>query len=145
MVNEITIKKKTVFLFLGIIVIGIFLILAFKNIVAGKAVSDTQLVQGGEQGSNKLEVDGTTQVINLGIANYNYDPVTITVKANQPVKIVGNMDQLQGCLRAFTIPKLGVSKVFRQGDNVIEFTPKEKGTFGFTCSMGMGRGTLIVE
>jgi len=145
MANEITIKKKTVFVILGVIVIGIFLIAAFKNIVAGKTVSDTELVQGGEQGSNKLEVDGTTQVINLGIANYNYDPVTITVKANQPVKIVGNMDQLQGCLRAFTIPKLGVSKVFRQGDNVIEFTPKEKGTYGFTCSMGMGKGTLIVE
>ncbi len=145
MVNEITIKKKTVFIFIGVLVIGIFLIAAFRNIAAGKTVSDTELIKGGETGSNKLEVDGTTQVINLGIANYNYDPETITVKVDQPVKIIGNMNQLQGCLKAFTIPKLGVSKVFRQGDNVIEFTPKEKGTYGFTCTMGMGRGTLIVE
>src|SRR3989344_5365687 len=78
----------------------------------------------------------------LGIANYNYDPEIINVEAGKPVKIVGNMQQLQGCLKAFSIPQLGLSKVFKNGDNVLEFTPEERGTFGFTCSMGMGTGSL---
>ena len=55
------------------------------------------------------------------------------------------MNQLRGCLRAFRIPNLGISKVFNSNDNVLEFTPTSKGTFGFTCSMGMGTGTLIVK
>ena len=67
------------------------------------------------------------------------------LEAGKKVRIVGNMDQLQGCLKAFTIPQLGISKIFRNGDNVLEFTPTQKGTFGFSCSMGMGSGSLIIK
>jgi|SRR3989344_3484338 len=144
MVEEIKIKKSMIWSIAGVLIIGIFVVLALGNARSSNN-ADTELVKGGDAGSNKVVIDGDTQIVNLGIANYNYDPNTITVKADKPVKIIGNMNQLQGCLRAFSIPQLGVSKIFRTGDNILEFTPTQKGTYGFTCSMGMGKGTLIVE
>ena len=147
MTEEINIKKRTLFSIVGILVIGIFIFVALWNVMAGDDTSGLsgELVAGGTLGSNKIYLDGNTQVVTLGVANYNYDPETITVEAGKPVRIVGNMEQLQGCLRAFTIPRLGISKVFKSGDNVLEFTPAQKGTFGFSCSMGMGTGSLIVS
>lgn len=140
--DEIKINKKTLFKGICILVISIFLIIALKNIFTNQ---DDKLVQGGTQGQNKIEIKDGVQIINLGVANYNYDPNTIKVKNNLPVKIIGNMKQLQGCLRAFVIPKLRISKLFSSSNNVLEFTPTQKGVFPFSCSMGMGTGTLIVE
>ena len=147
MAEEIKIKKSVIFSIVGVIVIGLFLFIALRNVIAGKNNNEItgELVKGGIIGSNKILTDGDTQIINLGIANYNYDPETITLEAGKKVRIVGNMDQLQGCLKAFTIPQLGISKIFRNGDNVLEFTPTQKGTFGFSCSMGMGSGSLIIK
>ena len=144
MTEVIKIKKSVLFGIVGVVLIGLFLVAAVKGMFSSDASQD-ELVKGGSFGSNKMYLDGNTQVINLGVANYNYDPETITVEAGRPVRIVGNMDQLGGCLRAFTIPQLGISKLFKNGDNVMEFTPTQKGTFGFSCSMGMGTGSLIVK
>lgn len=144
MADEITINIKTITKTIGILAISIFLIFAFKNIFLNNS-DDNDLVNGGQTGSNKVEIKDGIQIINLGVANYNYDPNTITIKEGMPVKIIGNMNQLQGCLRSFIIPKLGISKLFTKGDNILEFTPKQKGTFKFSCTMGMGTGNLIVE
>ena len=146
MAEEVKIKKRTIFTIIGIVLILGFVLFAFKNILLTKGNEITgDLVRGGETGSNKVINEGDTQIVNLGVANYNYDPNFITVESGKKVKIIGNMNQLQGCLRAFRIPNLGISKVFNSNDNVLEFTPTSKGTFGFTCSMGMGTGTLIVK
>ena len=145
MAEQIKIKKNMIFGVIGVIVIGVFLGLAFRNIFnKDNDVNSGELVKGGEAGSNKVTVDGNVQVVNLGISNYNYDPSTFTVESGKPVKIVGNMNQLQGCLKSFKIPQLGLSKLFRDGDNVLEFTPTQKGTFGYTCVMGMGKGSFTV-
>lgn len=84
------------------------------------------------------------QKITLSVKDLNYYPNIITVKANQPVKIYLD-NTVSGCLRAFTIPELGVSKYLQTAEDYIEFTPTKKGTFRFQCSMGMGYGTIIVE
>lgn len=146
MSEEIKIKKSLIFGIIGVVAVGIFLLIAFKNIVGASNNELTgELVRGGESGSNRVYNEGDVQVVNLGVANYNYDPEAITVEADKPVKIIGNVDQLKGCLRAFTIPQLGLKKIFKIGDNILEFTPTQKGTFGFSCSMGMGGGSLIVK
>lgn len=141
--DNINIKKNTLYVVIGVLVFGGFLTFAFINMASSNNINE-ELVQGGKPGLNKVVNDGDVQIVNLGVANYNYDPQTITVSSGKPVKIIGNMQQLQGCLRAFTIPNLGISKVFSQGNNVLEFIPKEKGTFPFSCSMGMGYGKLII-
>ena len=87
---------------------------------------------------------GEIQEITLSMKNGNYYPNTIKVKVNQPVRIYLD-NSVGGCYRSFTIRSLGVNKYLQSPKDYVEFTPTEKGTFGFACSMNMGRGTLIVE
>src|SRR3989339_690282 len=74
----------------------------------------------------------------------NYYPNTINVKSGIPVEITLD-SSVRGCYRSFSIPKLDVSKYSSSPTDTIKFTPNEKGTFRFQCSMGMGTGTIIVE
>ena len=146
MAENIEFKKSTLIIIVSILVIGGFLAFAIVKLASGKDDPLTgELVQGGQAGSNVIINEGDVQVVNLGIANYNYDPNTINVQSGKLVRIVGNMNQLAGCLRSFNIPKLGISKVFSNNDNVLEFTPSQPGNYAFSCSMGMGYGTLIVS
>lgn len=110
------------------------------------------LIAGGIFFKANTEKTGTTETITnsppqkvvLSLQNYNYYPNTVTVKAGQPVQL--SLDKsVQGCLRSFTIPELGVKKVLATPQDMLEFTPTTKGTYKFQCSMGMGYGTLIVE
>lgn len=93
---------------------------------------------------NVIAGNDDVQKITLSMKNYNYYPQEIKVKANKPVSI--SLDgSVQGCLRAFTIREMGVSKYLKTPAETIDFTPTQKGTFKFACSMGMGYGNLIVE
>lgn len=104
---------------------------------------------GKTNGANSITGDaitnsGNIQKITLSTKNYNYYPNTIKVNADQPVEITLDKS-VYGCLRAFTINALGVSKYSKSPEEKITFTPTQKGTFTFSCSMGMGYGKLIVE
>ena len=118
-------------IFLVIIVAG-FIFLNPSNATVNSNVIDSGVIQG------------TTQKVILSMKNSNYYPDTIKVKAGEPVSI--SLDSsVTGCLRSFNIKDLGVSKNARTPQETIDFTPTKKGTFAFMCSMGMGRGTIIVE
>lgn len=85
-----------------------------------------------------------TQNVVISMKDYNYFPREIHVKANQRVSV--SLDSsVTGCLRSFTIPDMGVRKVLPTPKDTVEFTPTQKGTYKFACSMGMGYGTLYVE
>ena len=89
-------------------------------------------------------VAGETQKVLISQKNLNYYPNTINVKVGQLVSL--SLDSsVTGCLRSFTIRDLGVQKNLRTPEDTLEFTPTQKGTFRFACSMGMGYGTLVVE
>jgi plastocyanin domain-containing protein len=94
--------------------------------------------------SNSGTGSGTTQEVTLSYKNYNYYPQTITVKANQPVKIYLD-SSVKGCFRQFVIKDFGINKHLKSPSDYIEFTPTKTGTFVFQCGMGMGTGKLIVE
>lgn len=87
---------------------------------------------------------GEVQLVTLSIKNGNYYPPIVHVKAGQPVKIMID-SSVQGCYKSFTIRQLGLSKNFASTSDSLTFTPTKAGTYGFSCSMGMGTGTLIVE
>ncbi len=88
--------------------------------------------------------DKGVQTVSIGMKDFNYYPNTIKVKAEKPVKIT--LDKtVSGCFRDFTIRELGIRKYLMTPQETIEFTPSSPGTYVFSCSMGMGRGKLIVE
>ncbi|MEK6871808.1 MAG: cupredoxin domain-containing protein [Nanoarchaeota archaeon] len=124
-------EKSTLYLFGIVLLIGIGAYFFFNN---GETVN----------GSIIQEVDAGEQKIVISEKDYNYYPNEIKVKAGQPVSI--SLDEkVKGCLRAFTIRDLGISKNLKTPQDTVTFTPTKKGSFRFTCSMGMGYGTFIVE
>lgn len=86
-----------------------------------------------------------TNTVLLSFGKFNYNPDTITVKKDVPVTIKADLKRITGCYQTFLIPELGVSGTFTEAHDSITFIPTKAGTFRFTCSMGMGRGTLIVQ
>ncbi|MEK6842395.1 MAG: cupredoxin domain-containing protein [Nanoarchaeota archaeon] len=125
------IKKTTLYFALVLILIvtaGYFL-LGKNEISSSNQIPNTE--------------NGDVQKIVLGVKNLNYYPNTITVESGKPVRIYLD-ETVSGCLRSFAIREFGISKYLKTPQDSLVFTPTKKGTFGFSCSMGMGRGTLVV-
>ncbi|MEK6844485.1 MAG: cupredoxin domain-containing protein [Nanoarchaeota archaeon] len=88
--------------------------------------------------------NGEVQKIVISEKDLNYYPQIIKVKANQQVSI--SLDEkVKGCLRSFTIKEFELVKYLKTPSDTLDFTPTQKGTFVFSCSMGMGYGKLVVE
>jgi len=63
----------------------------------------------------------------------------LIVQAGVPVRWILNVtaDDLNGCNNPVTVPQYGIRKQLVPGENLIEFTPTQAGTIGYTCWMGM--------
>ncbi len=127
----------------GVVLLVLLGGLAFGFFLSGKSISFSNEDYVGE--TEIVADSGDVQEFFLSLGPSNYDPETIIVEAGKPVRITADLTSLTGCFRSFLIPDLGIKKQFKAGDETLEFTPTEKGTYSFRCSMGMGRGTLIVE
>jgi len=97
------------------------------------------------QGGQLAAVNNGVQEVQLSVQGGNYMPNPIRVKVGVPVRLVADIANMPGCSKSVVMRDFGVSKTVQAGDNVIEFTPTQSGTFSFSCSMGMYRGTVIVE
>lgn len=71
---------------------------------------------------------------------------SITVQAGKPVQWIIDAPQssINGCNYRMYVPEYGITHTFQEGENILEFTPTETGTFGYSCWMGMIRGTITV-
>lgn len=125
-------KKTTKIMFFALI--GVFILVALYIFLGPK-----------NNPTSSGPITGNEQIWDLGFQNNNFYPNIITLKVNEPIKIVANMNELKGCYRSITIPELGVRKIFIESDNTLIFTPTKTGTFGFSCYMGMGRGKIIIQ
>ncbi|MEK7152679.1 MAG: cupredoxin domain-containing protein [Patescibacteria group bacterium] len=102
--------------------------------------------RAGEEQQAQAQVAGNVQEIDMKISALGYDPNYIVVKKDIPVKINLQADNTAGCTRSIVFRDFGIQKtVPRGGSDVIEFTPTRAGTYQFSCSMNMARGTLIVQ
>ncbi len=84
------------------------------------------------------------QKVSTKLSSGRYEP--ITVQKGIPVKwiIQAQKGDINGCNNEIVIPKLDKKKNLEAGDNIIEFTPTETGTFAYSCSMGMIRSEITV-
>lgn len=89
------------------------------------------------------------QIIKTSYTAYeDIQPNTFTVKAGQPVRMIIDVkEDGVGCMSSIMIPRLFAKPQLLEAGKTLEmaFTPTEKGSYPITCSMGMARGTLIVE
>lgn len=97
-----------------------------------------------DQGVAAAEAAGVTAGLKDGVqvvqgeVQQNAYPV-IVVKRGVPVKLNlhAEAENLNGCNSSILIPEFDIQKKLVPGDNIVEFTPTETGTFGYTCWMGM--------
>ncbi len=138
----------TLFLVIAIIGFSLFNIMSNSDgfLNTESTLEKTEQTSTGSSATQNTvhEIDGV-QVVDLSWGKFNYNPDTITVAVEKPVRIVADLERLQGCFRSFVIRDLGISTSFSSSRNFIEFTPTKTGTFAFSCAMGMGKGTLIVQ
>lgn len=85
------------------------------------------------------------QIMSMEASAYGYSPTSFTVQAGVPVRWEINNTGASGCTNSVIARGLIDGAVsLRKGLNVIEFTPQERGSFAFSCWMGMVGGTINV-
>lgn len=129
--------QQKVFRFAGmaVVVCTAAVILTFQS-RPGSPVSDNNL--------DSVSIDQDVQVVTSTLSPGRYP--SITVQAGIPVKWVINAPEgsINGCNYKMLLQKYGIAYTFQEGENSIEFTPSDVGTFQYTCWMGMIRGHILV-
>jgi len=95
-----------------------------------------------EEGDVNFE-DGF-QVVKMDVLLDGYHPNTFQLQKNIPVRWILNGINVYGCQGFLNVPKLGIAQALETGDNVFEFTPKETGTIGFSCSTNARQGAFYI-
>lgn len=84
------------------------------------------------------------QEIRMIVDSRGYYPDYFQVKKNIPVRWIIEGKNVLGCQGYLVVPKIGISQVLKEGENIFEFIPKEEGIIGFSCGMGMYKGKIEV-
>jgi len=120
-------------------------VLGWNNFAQDKNPASTQ--GSGEAKQNGLPpiVDGK-QIVKMGASGSGYTPDYIKVKVGIPVKWEIQAGSSLGCGGQIISNSLFSDTInLTPGQLTIkEFTPTKAGTFGFSCTMGMIRGTMEV-
>lgn len=129
------IKKSKLYIGVALLILVAIGFFFFKG---GNPTTSGNVVQSGQV------IQGETQKVVISMKNSNYYPQEVRVKAGKPVEI--SLDSsVTGCFRSFNMKQLNIKKVMNSPQDTLTFTPSEKGMYTFTCGMGMGTGTLVVE
>ena len=90
-------------------------------------------------------VVGGEQVVKMRVLSRGaYSPDELTVVKGVPVRWEITGDEFLGCANSLILRQFGVSERISTGLNIVKFTPTKTGSFTFSCSMGMIRGTMTV-
>ncbi len=129
-------------------VVGI-LVIAFGIYNIQSAMAVLPVASSGEEiyytPVDQGDDEGDVQVIEMTQSASGYSPSTLRVKAGTPVRWVITSKSSFTCASSIVVPSLGIRTNLKKGENIIEFTPTVKGPIPYSCSMGMYRGTIIVE
>ena len=99
---------------------------------------------GGAVEADVAVLQGNVQIVRSTLAAGKYPD--ITVRVGTPVKWVINAPEgsITGCNKKMILPEYVIEHEFNAGENVIEFTPTDVGSFKYTCWMNMLSGTIKV-
>ncbi len=123
-----------------VIVLGVF---NFQNGVTLVSLGpDSKMNIGQKNGTLAPAKDA--QIVRITQKGNGYFPSQVTVKKGQPVRLIVDSEESYSCAASLSIPKAGIRKTLRPGENVFEFTPDKSGDIPFSCSMGMYRGVINV-
>jgi plastocyanin domain-containing protein len=119
-----------------LVVIGGLAAIAWVNwyfFLAGRSVATAAPSAGG------------MQEVTIGVRG-GYEPSQVRVSAGAPVRLVFDRQETSSCSEEVVIPEFGIRKFLPAFEKTaVEITPRQAGSYEFTCGMGMLRGRLIVE
>lgn len=116
-----------------------------QNNLALTGVSLPSISNANESTAITAMLDGNKQYVTTDLHVNGYDD--LKVKSDIPVvwTIVAEKENLNGCNSEIILSEYSQQIKLHEGENIIEFTPNEKGTFTYTCWMGMLKNTITVE
>lgn len=95
--------------------------------------------------SGETVLQDGVQVLNVGLVGGYYRPNRFTVQAGVPVKVVFT-GWAQDCLAQPEFPELGLrGDMSSTGQAVFPLDELERGTYTFTCGMGVNEGRITAE
>lgn len=120
------------------------IILGVSMFSSGLSLSGIVVSSGKTQTSDKARIENGVQIVESTLESGQY-PV-IEVQVGRPVKwiIRAEKGSINGCNNRIFIPEYGIEKKLQVGENIIEFTPTDEGTFAYSCWMGMIRSSVVV-
>lgn len=130
----------------AVLVIMLGLVMANRGLALSGVSSPSMPFGAGSdiQGNGTAVIQDGVQVVTTKLSSGRYEP--ITVQKGIPVKwtIQAQKEDINGCNNEIVIPAFNKSKKLVAGENTIEFTPDETGTFAYSCWMGMIRSKITV-
>ncbi len=99
---------------------------------------------GSAANSNAAVIQNGVQTVTTTLSSGSYEPIIL--RKGVPVRwiIQAEKGNINGCNNEIVIAEFNKQKKLEPGDNIIEFTPDETGTFTYSCWMGMIRSTITV-
>lgn len=91
-----------------------------------------------------VKIEDGQQVVKSTLLPRTYPAITVT--KGTPVRWVIDAPKgsINGCNRSMNVPEYDIQYQFKDGENIIEFTPDRTGEFQYSCWMGMVRSTITV-
>lgn len=119
-------------------------ILGVSMLNSGLSLSGINLGVPSGGNSAQAQIKDGVQMVSTSLSSGRYEP--ITVQAGIPVKwtITAEQGTINGCNNRIFIPEYNIEKRFEVGENIVEFTPTQTGTYVYSCWMGMIRSTITV-
>ncbi|WP_010233912.1 urease accessory protein UreH domain-containing protein [Clostridium arbusti] len=143
---------KTLLKFSGILVVVLGIVMGTRGLALAGVNVPTPSTLTTSLSSNKTSasssaakpiIENGVQVIKMTADNAGYTPNGLYVQKNMPVKWIIDGKALNSCNGQIIVPSLNIQKDLQSGENIIEFTPKDK-DISFSCGMGMIRGLIKV-
>lgn len=140
--KKFTRKLMTASAFL-VVILGVFMLQNGAGL-SGIALPSFTSAASAAQSANVAKIKSGVQTVTTKLQSGRYEP--IVVQKGIPVKwtIQADASDINGCNGSMILQKYGIQKDLKAGDNTIEFTPNESGTFPYSCWMGMIRSKITV-
>jgi sulfite exporter TauE/SafE/copper chaperone CopZ len=146
-------NTKTILKFSGIFVVVLGIVMGSRglalagvnlpNLTFNGIASDLTASAAPSSAAAKPIIENGVQIIKMTADGNGYTPNGLYVQKNMPVKWIIDGRALNSCNGAIVVPSLNKQIILKPGENIIEFTPKDK-DIPFSCGMGMIRGIIKV-
>ncbi|MDO5294752.1 MAG: sulfite exporter TauE/SafE family protein [bacterium] len=92
----------------------------------------------------KAEEKNGVQEVTIALQSGSYTPIVVEKGTKVRWTINAAEGTINGCNNKIIVREYGIEQKLNFGENVIEFTPTETGSFVYSCWMGMIRSKIIV-